>query len=163
EVTLTIVAPTTVDNVLAPGDPPGVARRGKPNAPGGSPGAKEASTHFLDALPANSWIALVEPQELKDNGQQYLDRLDDLRGLFGVAETFQRANKYATVSLATLMAGSLGETAHLQVTSIERFTGAKGEALRELAEVVQQEEHVVIACHNDGAKERLAELLQETD
>lgn len=147
DVTLTVVAPTTVD--LAPGD---------------SPGAKlDASAHVLDAIPKNSWIALFEPAELTESGQHYLDRLDDLHGLFGVAETFQRANRFATLSLATLSAGSLGETAHLQVTSIERFTGAKGEALRELADVVQQEEQVVIACHNEGAKERLAELLQETD
>ncbi len=142
DVTLTIVAPTTAGGVVQD---------------------ERGSAHFLDAIPANSWIALVEPVQLQENGQQYLDRLDDLRGLFGVAETFQRVSRFPMVSLATLMAGSLGETAHLQVTSIERFTGAKGEALRELADVVQQSEQVLIACHNEGAKERLAELLQETD
>ena len=132
-------------------------------APREAQAATAENAHFLDAIPTNSWIALFEPDELRQAGQQYLDRLDDLRGLFGVAETFAKAGRFPMVSLARLLSGSLGETAHLHVTSIERFTGTKGEALRELADVVQHEEQVLIACHNEAAQERLAELLQETD
>lgn len=176
-VTLTIVVPTTaLIPVPSPLEGERARERGfesperqpphpSPLPRSGGEGTKQdaGSAHFLDAIPANSWIALVEPTDLVETGQHYLDRLDDLRGLFGVDETLARAGRFPTVTLASLLTGSLGETAHLQVTSIERFTGAKGEALRELAELVQQEEHVLIACHNDGAKERLAELLRETD
>ncbi len=184
EVTLTVVVPTTT--VLAPAESPGAKttelqnpvraltnrvssseslpdESRLPKAGTGILNADAGSAHFLDALPANSWIALIEPTELVETGQHYLDRLDDVHGLFGVQETLARAGRFGTVTLAALATGSLGETAHLQVTSIERFTGAKGEALRELAEVVQREETVLIACHNEGAKERLGELLRETD
>ncbi|MFO0918869.1 MAG: CarD family transcriptional regulator, partial [Planctomycetaceae bacterium] len=162
EVTLTVVAPTSV---LAPGESPGDSGVDSSQAPRGSGGAKteEELAQFLDALPAESWLALFEPFELKETGKQYLERLDDRRGLFSVEAVFERISRFSNVSLAPLLAGSIGPATHLQVTSIERFTGAKGEALRELADVVQQSEQVLIACHNDGAKERLGELLQETD
>jgi len=167
EVALTIVVPdqNPITNLREP-----EARARKANSQslaraGGSPDLTSAnrSNHVLDALPASAAVALFEPAELQRNGQQYLDRLDDIHSLFGVAETFQRVSRFATLSLAPLLEGHLGEAAHLQVTSIERFTGAKGEALRELAEITQREERVLIACHNEGAKERLGELLQETD
>jgi transcription-repair coupling factor (superfamily II helicase) len=179
DVTLTVVAPTTalLSSFLSPcGRGAGGEGTGResssfdepphplPRSGGeGTEHRERPSAHFLDTIPANSWIALFEPAELNESGKHYLDRLDDRRGLFSVEATWERVGRFPAFSLAPLLTGSLGETVHLQVTSIERFTGTKGEALRELAEVVQRDEQVVIACHNEGARERLAELLHETD
>jgi transcription-repair coupling factor (superfamily II helicase) len=176
EVTLTLVAPTTalpaipsplegdwasgVDSDVDQPLPP----RPLPRSGAAATGHWEGRTaHFLDAVPPNSWVVLFEPTELVETGRHYLERLDDRRGLFSVEATLERVGRFPVLSVAPLLAGAPGKTVHLQVMSIERFTGTKGEALRELADVVQRDEQVVIACHNEGARQRLSELLQETD
>jgi transcription-repair coupling factor len=118
--------------------------------------------HVLDAMPANAWVVFIEMEEMIREGRQYLDRLADPKGLFSVESTMQRCAARPHVNLAPLVAGSYGkQTIHLQTASIERFGGAKGESLKELERVVQQDESVLIACHNEGAKQRLTELLAE--
>ncbi len=118
--------------------------------------------HVLDAMPANAWVVFIEMEEMIREGRQYLDRLADPKGLFSVESTMQRCAARPHMNLAPLVAGSYGkQTIHLQTASIERFGGAKGESLKELERVVQQDESVLIACHNEGAKQRLTELLAE--
>lgn len=117
--------------------------------------------HILDSVPASAWVVLVEMEEVIREGRQYLERLSDPKGLFSVDSTMERCASRAHVNLAPLVAGSYATTCHLQTESIERFGGPKGEALRELERVVQQDETVLIACHNEGARQRLTELLAE--
>ncbi|MDB5344477.1 MAG: mfd [Schlesneria sp.] len=118
--------------------------------------------HVLDAMPANAWVVFIEMEEMIREGRQYLDRLADPKGLFSVESTMQRCAARPHMNLAPLVAGSYGkQTIHLQMASIERFGGAKGESLKELERVVQQDESILIACHNEGAKQRLTELLAE--
>jgi transcription-repair coupling factor (superfamily II helicase) len=90
-----------------------------------------------------------------------LQRLTDRRGLFSVEATFEHCARHPLVTLAAL--ASHRETVHasLRVQSIERFTGPKAAALQELATAVAQDESVLIACHNEGARQRLEELLAE--
>ena len=115
----------------------------------------------LDSLPPNSWIVLGELADLKDEGKHYLQRLDDPRGLYGVEATLARCTEFPTVSISALSEASYETSCHLQVESIERFTGPKSEVLQEFASVVGRDEQVLIACHNAGEQERLSELLQE--
>jgi transcription-repair coupling factor (superfamily II helicase) len=117
--------------------------------------------HVLDLLPENAWIVLVEMEEVIREGKQYLERLAESRGLFSVESTMQRCAARPYVHLAPLVAGRYSTTFHLRTESIERFGGAKGEALKELERVVQQDESVLIACHNEAARLRLTELLAE--
>ena len=117
--------------------------------------------HILDSAPPKAWIVLVEMEEIIREGRQYLERLADPKGLFSVESTMQRVAARAHLHLAPLIAGRSETTFHLQTESIERFGGAKGESLRELERVVRQDETVLIACHNEGARQRLTELLAE--
>lgn len=118
--------------------------------------------HVFDSLPANAWVVLVEMEEVIREGRQYLERLSDPKGLFSVESTMERCASRPHMNLAPLVAGGYGKTVcHLQTSSIERFGGAKGEALKELERVVQQDESVLIACHNEAARQRLTELLAE--
>lgn len=132
------------------------AQKGAGDSPGG-----EAS--LLDSLPANCWIALSELQDVQEEGKRYLHRLENPRGLFSVEATMARCTAHPTVSISALSSGSFETTAHLQVESIERFTGPKTEVILELAGVLQQDEHVLIACHNEAEQTRLKELIQEAD
>ncbi|WP_010586335.1 transcription-repair coupling factor [Schlesneria paludicola] len=115
----------------------------------------------LESLPPSSWVVFVQLSEIVGEGKRYLDRLADPRGLLSVESTLERCARHAHVTIAPLLADTQQPTCHLQVESIERFGGAKSEALPELAKIVQQDEMVLIACHNEAARTRLAELLTE--
>ncbi|MEZ6057428.1 MAG: transcription-repair coupling factor [Planctomycetaceae bacterium] len=117
--------------------------------------------HFVDLLPLGTAIGLIELPELIDEGKHYLDRLDNPRGLYTVESTMQRCTTRPTVTLSALASDSVETTCHLQIESIERFTGPKAEVLHELATVVGREETVLIACHNVGEQTRLKELFEE--
>ena len=118
--------------------------------------------HFVDALPAESWITLVELQEMIEEGRHYLSRLDNPRGFYAVDATLKRCTERPTISLAALSGGSFEASCHLRIESIERFTGAGAQALQELAGVIGPGEKVLLACHNAGEVERLSEMLAET-
>lgn len=121
------------------------------------------SGHFVDALPPESWIALVELNDMLDEGRYYLGRLDNPRGFYTVDATLKRCTERPTISIAAIAGGSFEASCHLRIESIEHFTGAGAKALQELATVIGPGEQVLLACHNQGEIERLAELLAETE
>ncbi|MCA8996743.1 MAG: DEAD/DEAH box helicase, partial [Planctomycetaceae bacterium] len=118
---------------------------------------------FLDSLPANSWIALSELTDVIDEGKKYLQRLENPRGLFSVDATMARCTAFPSVTVSALSEASFELTCHLQIESIERFTGPKNEVIQELASVVLKDEQVLIACHNEAERERLQELIHDED
>lgn len=118
-------------------------------------------TLLPDHLPAGSWVAFVELPELIDEARQYRERLSETAGLASMPEVIASLTDFANVTIAPLAADSFETSCHLQVESIERFSGPKHEVLNELATVVGRDERVLIACHNEGERERLGELLRE--
>lgn len=145
------------------GQPPAAADQDLPSTINHQPSTSPDSTSFLDALPAGSWIVLSELQELRDEGQQFRSRLEDPRGLFNTPAVLERCTQFPTVVVATLTADAYEQHCHLAVESIERLSGARSEALSELATVVGKEERLVIACHNDGERTRLAEMFAKVE
>ncbi|MEZ6054456.1 MAG: transcription-repair coupling factor [Planctomycetaceae bacterium] len=119
--------------------------------------------HLLDELSDDAWIVLSDPGDLILEGRQYVDRLRDARGLFSVESTMARCLKRACVSVAAISEGREETYCRLQTESIERFSGPKAEVLDELASVIDRDENVLIACHNNGERERLSELLAQFD
>ena len=97
--------------------------------------------HLADVLPEGTWVALIEPSDLRDQGRQYLARADDPRGLFTVEATVERLLKRPSITLAALAASSLETTCHLRIESIERFSG-------ELTKVKAGSETLVDAMNN---------------
>lgn len=123
----------------------------------------DSGEHFLDLLPPHFRVALVELPEMVDEGRGYLSRLDNPRGLYSVEATLQRCTQRPSVTLSALTAESMEATCHLQIESIERFTGPKTEVLNELASITGRDERVLIACHNEGERERLKEMLESEE
>jgi transcription-repair coupling factor (superfamily II helicase) len=124
-------------------------------------GARDYGVRLNEHFPVGSWIAFVELPELIDEARQYLGRLSETVGLAAMQEVIASLTDFANVTIAPLAADSFETSCHLQVESVERFTGPKHEVLNELATVVGRDERVVIACHNEGELERLSELLRD--
>lgn len=116
---------------------------------------------FVDRLPSGAWIVLSELHDLVEEGRHYLQRLDDPQGLYRTETVMSRVTLRPSVTLSALMGSSAETTCHLQVESLERLTGPKTEVLKELAGIIGRDESVVIACHNEGERQRLAELFPQ--
>ncbi len=117
--------------------------------------------HAADAFPEGTWVALVEPSDLRDEAKHYLGRAEDPTGLFTAEATFARLVKRPSITLATLSADSLEATCHMRIESIERFSGELSKVKAEL-EAASGGDKVIIACHNPAEVERLGEVFGET-
>jgi transcription-repair coupling factor (superfamily II helicase) len=118
--------------------------------------------HFTEYLPENAWVALIEPDELHEQGKAYLDRTPDLRGLFSVEAAFQRLVRFPSVTISTMPTSSVETTCHLRVESVERFSGEVGRVREEL-QTVAAGSRVIIACHNDAERKRLSSVLLDKE
>lgn len=125
-------------------------------------GKSAQPTSLTEHLPHGSWIALIELPELVDEARQYRERLSDATGLSTFESVIARLTDFANVTIAPIAADSFETSCHLQIESIERFTGPRQEVLQELASVIGRDEQVLIACHNEGERDRLSELLAES-
>jgi transcription-repair coupling factor (superfamily II helicase) len=117
--------------------------------------------HFCEHLSPDAWTALVEPDDLQDQGKHYLDRIAQPRGLFSVTGAFQQLLRFPNVRISALPIASVEETCHLRVESVERFSGDVTKVRGEL-ESIAAGNQIVIACHNEAEAKRLAEVLGST-
>jgi transcription-repair coupling factor (superfamily II helicase) len=111
---------------------------------------------FTSYLAANTAVILIEPVDLREQGKLFLERVDEVIGLFGIDATFKHLLKFPSVYVTSLPAMSSEATCHLQVESVERFSGEAAKVAEELRTLSGE---VVIACPSDGEQQRLGELL----
>src|SRR5262249_15597999 len=81
------------------------------------------SGHLCDFLPQEAWAVLVEPSELAEQGKHYLERTEDVRGLFSTQGVLQQLFRLPGVQLSTLPESTESQAFHLRVESVERFSG----------------------------------------
>ena len=117
--------------------------------------------HLTDFLPADAWVALVEPADLRDEGRHYLGRVEDRRGIISVEATLAQLLRRPSVTLSTLAASSLETPCHLRIESVERFSGELTKVKAELDDAAGLD-RVLIACHNAGEVQRLGEVFGDT-
>src|SRR5262249_32167717 len=118
--------------------------------------------HAADALPEGTWVALIDPSDLKEEGRNYLGRTDDPRGLYTVDSTLARMFRRPSIALSTLAADSLETTCHLRIESVERFSGDLAKVKAELDSAAAGD-RVLIACHNAAEVQRLGEVFSDTE
>lgn len=134
----------------------------EPNPRGSSRPAHEADdAHLADLIGERAWFALVEPQEIQQEGEQYLNRLEDDSAMFRVEECWRRMVRRPSVVLAAFPYASAETACTLHVESVERFSGDPARVLAEFDRTVGAD-CVLLACHNDAEAQRLSEVLAET-
>jgi transcription-repair coupling factor (superfamily II helicase) len=117
----------------------------------------------LDAyLPADTWIALVEPGDLQEEARAYWERTAETRGLFPVDDAFARLNRFPSIALEALAPHRHETTCRLRVESVERFSGELARVKAELDDAAAGSERVLIACHNAGEIDRLREVFADS-
>ncbi|MBO0698230.1 MAG: transcription-repair coupling factor [Zavarzinella sp.] len=126
----------------------------------GSPATPQAAIrgHLTEHLPAGSWIVLVEPTELHEQGKFFLEAVNSVEGLFTVEGTFQQLLSRPNVTVSALPRPGVEAAAHLRVESVERFSGNVNRVRDELDGIARQD-RVLIACHNEAEVHRLTDVL----
>jgi transcription-repair coupling factor (superfamily II helicase) len=125
------------------------------------PKAGDGKAQLADYLPGNSWIALVEPHRLHEEGSSYLRHAEQPQLLHGISDVFRETSRFATASISALAVADSGIICHLPIESVERFSGDIGRVREELDTLGEGSEVIVVAT-TDAEQERLNELLQTT-
>ncbi len=120
------------------------------------------SASLFDFLPDTAWVVLTELQEAVDEARLYLDRLGDPRGHFSVQATLARCHTRPVATVSAIGGGSEQVSCRISVESVERFGGTPQAVLEELSLCAEEDGHVLIACHNEGERHRLEELLADS-
>ena len=119
-----------------------------------------SSLGFLgDYLPPKSVVALVEPQDLKEQGRHFFERVADPAGLFTVDGGFAQLMARPTVVVSALPRPSVEASVHLRVESVERFSGNVTRVRDEL-DAVAHADRVLIACQTEAECHRLTDVLK---
>lgn len=118
--------------------------------------------HLVDSFPAGTIVVLTDMQQSVSEGRLYLQRLASPAGMFSVDSTLARLLEYPSVTIDALGADSYETSCHLKMEALERFSGSRQEALKELSELLGPDDRVLLCCHNEAEQQRLQEMLEET-
>jgi len=124
-----------------------------------SPIPHTRSGFVADYLPHGAVVALVEPDDLKEQGRHFFERVADPTGLFTVEGTFAQFLRRPTVAVSALPRPSVEASVHLRVESVERFSG-NVQRVRDELDAVAQRDRVLIACQTEAECHRLTEVLK---
>ncbi len=114
--------------------------------------------HLCDYLARDAWTVLVELEELHDQGKQYLERVSDWRGLITIDSAMKKLTSVPSIRLSSFPVPSTEVTCHLNVESVERFSGNVA-LVRDELDSIAVVDRAVIACHNEAEVARLTEVL----
>ncbi|QEL20335.1 transcription-repair coupling factor [Limnoglobus roseus] len=114
---------------------------------------------LAEYLSPDTWIVLVEPGDLKEQGKHFFERVADPAGLFTVEGVFSQLMQFATVTISVLPRASVEASWHLHVESVERFSG-NVQRVRDELDTVGSAGRVLIACQSEAEVHRLTDVLK---
>jgi transcription-repair coupling factor (superfamily II helicase) len=127
------------------------------------------STSLFSYVPDNAVVVLWAPLEIAEQARSYLDRLNDVKGMYPLSALLNQAQRFSRLELSQFDSGGPSGPSfvndrdvprlRLPVRSIQRFETEAKKAVHELAELVDESD-VVVFCENDGEKQRFNELLE---
>jgi transcription-repair coupling factor (superfamily II helicase) len=117
--------------------------------------------HFTDYLPADSWLLLVEPEKLSEEGKSYLQKVENPSAYHSVASVLAECSRFGVATTAELAAGTAGIHCHLPFESVERFSGDIGR-IRDELDTIAALDDVYLVTPTEAEIERLRELLSAT-
>ena len=117
----------------------------------------------LESMPKEMVVLIAETFEVVEQGRGYFERISDGRSIFGPPAVLKvlETRFHALAEVNQFSAGKAGADAlvGLPVSTLPPFDREVAGAIRELGELKEQVETVVLACGSDGEFARLGELL----
>jgi transcription-repair coupling factor (superfamily II helicase) len=116
---------------------------------------------LTEYLAPQSWIMLVEPQEIDEEAKHYLGRLERPQEVHEKGDVLTEIYRFPSVTAAGVASGSLEATCHLRIESVERFSGDIGKVRDELDSAAAGQD-VILICQTDAEAQRLQEIFSGT-
>ncbi len=120
-----------------------------------------SQAHFCSYLPASSWFFMVEPEQIRTEGTQYLERLERPQDQHHVPGTLKHISQFSHITASQLAVNSWENACRLPIESIERFSGDI-EKVRDELDQFSNATEVHVVCQTQGEIERLNEIFSET-
>ena len=117
--------------------------------------------HLADYLPGQSWFMLVEPMDLQQQAEHYLERLGRPEQLHDFSAVMREIFRFSSVAAWAVAAGSMETTCRLMVESVERFSGDINKVRDELDDAGAGQE-VFIVCQTEAESRRLEDIFAGT-
>ncbi len=123
---------------------------------------ENADAHFTGYLPPDTWMLLVEPGQVEEEGRQYLKRLSSTDGCHSVSSVLKQLYEFPLATASSLAEGAFETKCQLQVESIERFGAADLSAIKSELDKVGDGHEVHLVVQTEAEVERLQEILSST-
>ncbi|MDZ7816958.1 MAG: transcription-repair coupling factor [Planctomycetota bacterium] len=124
-----------------------------------------AAANIFSYLPDDAIIVAVEPQQLHEGARSYARR--HARSFPGIMAPDAFMNGVLRRLRIEVERTSLSDSdltaVDLEVRSLKRFEVDVDSAISSLVELAEMRNEVTVACHNEGEKERLDQLLKGAD
>ena len=119
------------------------------------------TTHLLELLGDRVLVVMHELMELAEQARGYYERLTNPRGIHAPDAVFRHLTTPAHVEINQYSAADPADlTLPLPVGQLMAFDQEAAKAIRELAELAEQAE-VIVLCQGGAERQRLGELLAE--
>ncbi|MDB5296877.1 MAG: mfd [Phycisphaerales bacterium] len=132
---------------------------------GTMPDAGESVSLFR-YLPDDTVVVLWAPLEIAEQSKAYLDRLQDVKGVYPLSALMRIMQGYTRLELSqfdqgavTLMGAVDPPRVALPVLSLQRFETEAKKAIRDLGELAGTHD-VTVFCENEGERKRFCELVE---
>ncbi len=112
---------------------------------------------LLSYLPADTIVWLIEPAEIQEQAKSYFDRLSDARGIYPPNAVLKNIQNLTWAEIHQFGAED-EKTIRLPCKSVQRFDTKAEEAIKELAELTERA-NVVVVCDSKSECTRLSDLL----
>ncbi|MCE9548644.1 MAG: transcription-repair coupling factor, partial [Planctomycetia bacterium] len=115
----------------------------------------EDSECALNLLPPESWLLMVEPEEIAAEAARFRERWDQPQKLLSRAVVMQAAEQFATATAEAIAMSPLPIHCRLPLGSVERFSGEVGRVRQELDDMAGDND-VLLVCRTEAEIKRLS-------
>ncbi|HEY1067033.1 MAG TPA: transcription-repair coupling factor, partial [Pirellulales bacterium] len=128
------------------------------------PAETPIQTPFLNHLPPDAWLILVEPKELEEHARRWLGKLSRRKGLYTVESVLKKAFKTPTAIFAQIPGGALSKAVQVHTESVERYQGKVDHladllASREDRRFAANEQQIFLVCPTEQEVDRLIQTV----
>jgi len=123
--------------------------------------AADEREHFTGYLPQQSWFCLIESAEIEQQARHFMERVEHPDEVHTPSATMRQIIQFPSVTVAGIPAGSLETSCHLQIESVERFSGDINKVRDEL-DALAVGQDLFLVCQTQAEMQRLSELFAQT-
>jgi transcription-repair coupling factor (superfamily II helicase) len=127
------------------------------------------STSLFRYFPPETIVVWWAPLEIAEQAKSYLDRLNDVKGMYPLSALMHQAEEFTRLELSqfdqgssagpSLVGGKAVPHVRVPIRSLQRFETEAKKAIGELAELSETTD-ITIYCENIGEKARFLEMVE---